>query len=56
MLLDKYILTLDFIKEHCNEVMGQWDGDKPGLDEERADMAREVLDYVQKIEEILKDL
>lgn len=53
MDLSHYILTLDWIKSHCNEVIGEWDGNESGKEEERADAAKEVLEHVAKIEEIL---
>jgi hypothetical protein len=49
-----YILTLDFIKQHCENVQGEWDGDNPGLAEERAQTATEILEKVKEIEELMQ--
>jgi hypothetical protein len=56
MILEHYIITLDFIEQHCNEVIGEWDGDSGGLEEERADIAKECLEHVESIKELIKDL
>lgn len=55
MMMSNYILTLDWIKDHCTEVAGEWDGKGPGKSEERADAAREVLELVSRIELILEN-
>jgi hypothetical protein len=54
--MSNYILTLDFIKKHCEEVAGQWNGDESGKQEEDAQTANEVLKKVQEIEELLHNI
>jgi hypothetical protein len=49
----KYILTLDFIKSHCYEVAGNWDGNEYGPEEDKASAATEILELVEKIEKLL---
>lgn len=64
MKLENYILTLDFIKGHCEGIAGYWNGkDEKFVDadgEERhqddAEYAREILEHVTRIESLLKIL
>lgn len=63
MILEHYILTLDWIKQHAGEIAGAWNGqdDTFELDgevypAEKADIAREALILVQRLEELLKAL
>ena len=50
------IWTLDYIKQEMDEVAGQWNGDESGKQEEDAQIAKEVLEKVAEIEELLKQL
>lgn len=50
------IWTLDAIKQEMDEVAGLWNGDESGKLEEDAQTAKEVLDKVAEIEELLKSL
>jgi len=54
--MSNYILTLDFIKKHCEEVAGQWNGDESGKQEEDAETAIKVLEKVHEIEELIYDI
>jgi hypothetical protein len=54
--MTNYILTLDFIKQECLEVAGQWNGDASGSEEVRADIAKEILMKVNEIELLLPQI
>ena len=47
-----YILTLDFIKEHCEEVIKEWNSPESETAETKAQNAHDILDAVRKIEEL----
>jgi hypothetical protein len=49
------IWTLDAIKQEMDEVAGQWNGDESGKQEEDAQAAKEVLDLVARIEDIMRN-
>ena len=50
------IWTLDAIKKEMDEVAGQWNGDEGGKLEEDAQVAKEALEKVEELENILKEL
>lgn len=50
------IWTLDFIKQEMDEIAGAWNGDESGKQEEDAETAKEVLEKVAEIEELLRSL
>lgn len=37
-------------------IAGQWDGDLPGLKEDRAEVANDIIKHVDKIIELLDEL
>jgi len=48
--------TLKEIKEYAEKITGEWDGDLPGLEEDRANIAGDILDAIQNIEDLLNEL
>lgn len=58
------ILTLDFIKQHCEGISGYWNGsderfiDADGHDrhEEDAEIANDILEKVKEVEELLASI
>jgi len=47
---------MDKLKEEMEEIAGAWNGDNPGLAEDRAHAALEVIEHIDAIEELLKEL
>ena len=41
------------IKKYAEEIAGNWNGDESGLQEERAQLAQDVLEAVVNLEEAL---
>jgi len=48
-------MNLNEIKR-CAEVLGSWNGKDSGLAEDRANIARDVLEAVRNLEELLSEL
>jgi hypothetical protein len=47
---------IEQIKKYAENISGQWNGDEPGLQEDRAGIANEILEKISEIEELLKEL
>ena len=43
-------------KADMEEIAGQWNGDKPGMAEDRAHAALEAIAAIEKLEELLNEL
>lgn len=56
MVLGFASLDLSQLKEWAEEVAGRWNGDNPGLDEDRAHCAVEIKEKIEEIEELLKEM
>lgn len=54
--MENYILTLDFIKQECEETEAAWNGDEAGIMEDRAHAAHDALELIAQLEELLKEL
>ena len=50
------IYTLDWLKKEAEEIQGQWDGDFPGLAEDRAHAAKELEDKLKEVEALVEEL
>lgn len=48
--------TLEGLKKYCEEVMGQWNGDEAGIQEDNAGYAEEILEAIALIENNLKEI
>lgn len=48
--------TLKEIEDYANEVAGQWNGDLPGTEEERATTAYEILEKLKELKQLLEEL
>lgn len=48
--------TLKELKEEMVEIQGEWNGDEPGTQEDRANIASDVLESIKNIEELLEEL
>lgn len=47
---------MDKLKKEMEEIAGSWNGDESGLAEDRAHAALEVIEHIDAIEELLKEL
>lgn len=47
---------LDKVKKDMEEIAGQWNGDESGAEEERADAAKEVIQNIDRIEQLFTEL
>lgn len=45
--------SIQQIKKYAEEVSGNWNGDESGLQEEKAQLANDVLEAVKNLEELL---
>ena len=44
------------LKKYAEKIAGEWDGDLSGLEEDRANIAGDILDAIQNIEDLLNEL
>jgi len=47
---------LEHLKQTLSEIAGAWNGDEPGHQEERAQIAQEAIEQIEKLEVTLADL
>ena len=47
---------MDKLKKEMEEIAGAWNGDESGAGEDRAHAALEVIEHIDAIEELLKEL
>jgi hypothetical protein len=47
---------MDKLKTKMEEISGDWNGDEPGLQEERAHIANDIIEKIEEIEELMKEL
>lgn len=54
---DKYLdLKLGDIKANAERVQGLWNGDESGMQEEKAQIAGDVVEAIQNLVELLEEL
>lgn len=44
------------IKKYAEEVAGQWNGDESGRAEERADIANDIIEKIDELNQLLAEL
>ena len=49
-------LDLKHISEYAEEVQGQWNGKESGRGEERADIAKDIVEKVAELRKLLAEL
>ena len=49
-------LDLKHISEYAKEVQGQWNGKESGRGEERADIAKDIIEKVAELRALLAEL
>jgi hypothetical protein len=47
---------LDGIRVWAESISGHWDGDNSGIEEDRAHIAQDIVETVNKLEEIIEEL
>lgn len=56
LMNDQRLQTLEGLKKYCEEVMGQWNGDEAGIQEDNVRCAEEILEAIELIENNLKEI
>jgi len=49
-------MTLELIKKWAESISGQWNGKEPGIQEDRAHQANDILEKVKELEQLINDL
>jgi hypothetical protein len=49
-------IDLLHIKTYAEEISGKWNGKSSGIDEERADIANEIIEKVDEVRGLLAEL
>ena len=44
-----YLSALQELKKECEEIGGQWNGDESGIQEERADTSKDIIEKCDEI-------
>lgn len=47
---------MENLKKEMEIIAGLWNGDNPGIEEDKAHIANEVLEKIKEIEELLQEL
>ena len=48
--------TLNEIKKEALEIMGKWNGDDAGVEEDNSNTAEDILEAVKNLEELLAEI
>jgi len=51
-----YEKVVAYLRQRCDEIMGEWDGDNPGSDELRTGFAQDTLELLERLDELVKEL
>jgi hypothetical protein len=54
--MSDYEKVMEYLRTRCDEIMGEWDGDFPGQQEDNAHAARELLELLNNVDELVKEL
>jgi hypothetical protein len=49
-------MELEKLKKQMQDIAGNWNGDEPGLQEENAKIALEVIEKIDEINKLIDDL
>ena len=52
----KDMKTLNEIKKEALEIMGKWNGDDAGVEEDNSNTAEDILEAVKNLEELLAEI
>ena len=48
--------TLDEMANWAESIAGEWDGDWPGVEEDRAHQAQDILEGIAKLKELITEM
>ena len=48
--------VLEHMRNRCNEIKGEWNGDEPGKQEDAAMAADELLEKLEEVNQLVKEL
>lgn len=51
-----YEKVVAYLRQECEQIRGEWNGDEAGKQEYRADQATELLELLDKVDELMKEL
>lgn len=55
-ILGETQLTINQLKSYAHEVAGSWNGDLPGVAEDRAHIANDIIEKCSELSELLTEL
>lgn len=54
--MSDYEKVMQHLRNRCNEISGEWNGDESGKQEDRASAADELLELLENVDLIVKEL
>ena len=54
--MSDYEKVVEHIRNRCNEIKGEWNGDESGKQEDTAMAADELLEKLNEVNELMKEL
>lgn len=54
--MSDYEKVLEYLRKRCKEIRGEWNGDEPGQQEDRAHQATELLELLAEVDTLVKEL
>lgn len=51
-----YEKVLEYLRQRCKEVRGEWNGDESGQLEDEANKATELLELLKEVDDLVKEL
>lgn len=54
--MSDYEKVLAYLRQRCEEVRGQWNGDEPGKQEDEANLATHLLELLEEVDSAVKEL
>lgn len=54
--MSDYEKVMRHLRTRCNEISGEWNGDESGKQEDRAHAADELLELLENVDSIVKEL
>lgn len=54
--LSDYEKVLQFLRQRCEEVQGEWNGDESGQLEDESNKATELLELLEEVDTLVRDL
>ena len=54
--MSDYEKVIEHIRNRCNEIKGEWNGDEPGKQEDAAMAADELLEKLEEVDQLMKEL